>query len=534
MGNACGRHDSVDNNGKQHHGDHGDHGRTHATGTQGAAAAHHGPRQGALVAKAQGIGIQDGRHNDPEWLTTLLRHMWPYLSSTIQKQVWAMLPDMLQQSKPKWITTLDLQKFDLGTACPLVNNVIAGQGPDPGAEDVFLEMDVQWVAKGSDVELKVNPLPTFITKIPGLKSLTSFTVGVEDIAVRARVRVTMIPMLNDVPLVGALQVALLEDPLIDFELTVGQGSGGGAGLLDLLEPWLRNFVTDTISSSYVLPGHYFYPLAQGIPDIQTAHGLLEVVVIEAESVPKMDYLTNSSPYCKLWLSGAKKHTKQTEVVDYTKNPKWTKDTHHGFVVHVPDHQKLVLSLYDSDYGGDDEIGRTTLPLKDLPAGRTRDMWLGFVEDEQDAMPGGGPKTAGHNAGVYQGTADGHDKEHRSLVDKAMKAINPGPNQANQHLKECKLHVQVTYFPLSSADIRSLNIAMAKKQNPPADFLQQPVLKQLVQRYNLNDQLRPQPTAAAAPASGPASNTATAVKPRENEGGNTRGNMTDSPQGVATH
>lgn len=60
---------------------------------------------------------------------------------------------------------------------------------------------------------------------------------------------------------------------------------------------------------------------------------------------------------RLWLSGAKKHTKQTEVVDYTKNPKWTKDTHHGFVVHVPDHQKLVLSLYDSDYGGDDEIGR---------------------------------------------------------------------------------------------------------------------------------------------------------------------------------
>lgn len=68
-------------------------------------------------------------------------------------------------------------RFDLGTACPLVNNVIAGQGPDPGAEDVFLEMDVQWVAKGSDVELKVNPLPTFITKIPGLKSLTSFTVS---------------------------------------------------------------------------------------------------------------------------------------------------------------------------------------------------------------------------------------------------------------------------------------------------------------------------------------------------------------------
>lgn len=103
-------------------------------------------------------------------------------------------------------------------------------------------------------------------------------VGVEDIAVRARVRVTMIPMLNDVPLVGALQVALLEDPLIDFELTVGQGSGGGAGLLDLLEPWLRNFVTDTISSSYVLPGHYFYPLAQvRAPGCQLNGGMLRAV-----------------------------------------------------------------------------------------------------------------------------------------------------------------------------------------------------------------------------------------------------------------
>jgi hypothetical protein len=37
---------------------------------------------------------------------------------------------------------------------------------------------------------------------------------------------------------------------------------------------------------------------QGIPDIQSASGILEVEIIEAEGVPKMDYFQNSSPYCK--------------------------------------------------------------------------------------------------------------------------------------------------------------------------------------------------------------------------------------------
>jgi hypothetical protein len=60
----------------------------------------------------------------------------------------------------------------------------------------------------------------------------------------------------------------------------------------------------------------------------------------------------------LWLSGAAALSKQTPVMDYTRDPVWTKDNAFGFPVHSVGHQTLVVTLFDSDYGNaDDEIGR---------------------------------------------------------------------------------------------------------------------------------------------------------------------------------
>ncbi len=62
---------------------------------------------------------------------------------------------------------------------------------------------------------------------------------------------------------------------------------------------------------------------------------------------------------RLWLTGAKKNAVKTPYVDTTKNPKWdpARSTF-GFAVHAPDHQQLVVALYDYDgVGADDEIGR---------------------------------------------------------------------------------------------------------------------------------------------------------------------------------
>ena len=36
-------------------------------------------------------------------------HMWPQLSAAAEKLAWEMLPDMLDQNKPTWMTSLKLK-----------------------------------------------------------------------------------------------------------------------------------------------------------------------------------------------------------------------------------------------------------------------------------------------------------------------------------------------------------------------------------------------------------------------------------------
>ena len=46
------------------------------------------------------------------------------------------------------------------------------------------------------------------------------------------------------------------------------------------------------------------------------------------------------------------------------------------LVHDPEHQELTAVMYNhSNFGADEEIGRVTFPLRDLPPGEEEDLWL---------------------------------------------------------------------------------------------------------------------------------------------------------------
>lgn len=45
-------------------------------------------------------------------------------------------------------------------------------------------------------------------------------------------------------------------------------------------------------------------------------------------------------------------------------------------MHEPDYQTVTFVLFDANtITKDEEIGRMTLPIKDLPSGETKDLWL---------------------------------------------------------------------------------------------------------------------------------------------------------------
>ena len=92
---------------------------------------------------------------------------------------------------------------------PTVEDVRVFPGTDPGAEDIFLEFDFEWRGH-QDISLLLNPAPKFLQSVPGLAYLVNkvftWTVGVSDISLKGRLRTTLIPLLFDMPVVGAVQV----------------------------------------------------------------------------------------------------------------------------------------------------------------------------------------------------------------------------------------------------------------------------------------------------------------------------------------
>eukprot|EP00887_Chlorella_sp_A99_P000505 scaffold17.g505.t1 len=301
---------------------------------------------------------------DEDWISELVEQLWPNIRAAVEAQCYELLPGelggILQASKPSWLHDLELKKCSLGTKEP----DLVFRDDNEVMEDVMLEFQFDW-RSAQDVELEIQTLPenwdvawlpSFIEK--PLVDLLTFTVGVEETALRGSVRITMRPLLDRLPVVGALHISLIEQPQLDFDLTLGNSSSVP------LE---------------ITPEHYFYQIDTAAEDVEKPVGALVVQVVEAVRVPKMDLMSYSQPFVEMFV----RHTqrRQTRVLPSTKHPRWGETFE--LPVHVPEHQELTLVLWDYDWmSANDQIGRAKLPLSQLTPGQTADLWLD-VESKSD-------------------------------------------------------------------------------------------------------------------------------------------------------
>lgn len=72
-------------------------------------------------------------------------------------------------------------------------------------------------------------------------------------------RAILMPLMKQLPVVGAFKAAFVDVPEFDMHLTL---NGAGSALTSHLEPWVMTFVEDNVLSAYVMPQHYFYNLGQ--------------------------------------------------------------------------------------------------------------------------------------------------------------------------------------------------------------------------------------------------------------------------------
>ena len=102
--------------------------------------------------------------------------------------------------------------------------------------------------------------------------------------------------------------------------------------------------------------------------------MLNVEVIEARKLPKMDLIGKADPYCYVWLSSRPTNRKKTKTVKKTYTPVWNES--YSFPVQDMAVDVLKVQMYDWDRTSkDDPISTLDVELKTLKIGEVKDEWF---------------------------------------------------------------------------------------------------------------------------------------------------------------
>ncbi|EIE27751.1 hypothetical protein COCSUDRAFT_45975 [Coccomyxa subellipsoidea C-169] len=447
------------------------------------------------------------------WVNMVFSQLWPNLSAYFTKQAHPQLDPLLKQSKPAWIESIKLIKFDLGEKAPHISGVKVYRAENQAVDEVIIECDFMWAGQ-QDVQILVKPVPRFVSKVligvgKLISNLIRLKVSMMRLIVNGRLRITLTPLLNDMPIVGAIQVSLVEMPDFSFDLEV---LGGDITLLPGLEAWLNSFIRASVLRPYVLPDKYVVQLMEGAMGFETPKGIVFVKLLEAEHVPKMDMLSKSDPYVKPytlpdrytyeivpgsgmqkpralltvrlieaehvprtdWLSKTDAFVKlgvrssrmaRSQVIDNNLNPKW--DEEFKLLVHEPEHQALRVELYDYDaMDADDLIGEAKIDVKELEDQQERDLWLDIkaIEPEKGSHKGIGGKV-------------------RQVKDVSKEAVDATRRKLgrNKHDKTCRVHIKVTYYEFRKEEVEA---AMEGSQHGPGGPQHMPSQIQNKEAFNM--------------------------------------------------
>jgi hypothetical protein len=189
------------------------------------------------------------------WLQNTLDTMWPSLKAGlgeavrqgVQPQLDELLAgDALPPFIKSFITTLQILAVDFGTSAPQLTGIKSYASSRCGADDaeVTLELGTSWSTEDSKIQLSVNG---------NVIELKDVMIGMK------AMRITLGPLIPELPCVGGLSLCFSEKPNIDFSL-----STLGLDVMDLgfVHDAIVHLLKDQIAAAMVWPRAVFVPLVE--------------------------------------------------------------------------------------------------------------------------------------------------------------------------------------------------------------------------------------------------------------------------------
>ncbi|KAK0613956.1 hypothetical protein B0T14DRAFT_527377 [Immersiella caudata] len=290
-----------------------------------------------------------GGAESPGFINDLIKQLWPNICEVAK----TMIPEtakVVLEPMGSPFKNITFGKCELGPVPIHVSNVDVHQTENNG---IKLDVDVDWDGQ-CDFELKLDPLPQF---------------GVEHMKLRGRLSILLSPLLNTFPLIGAAQVAFMNEPHIDLEFT-DAAHIANIGFIDRI---VKKIVISIIGSMAILPNRFLLKLDPANDYFKTyLHplGVLRVTVESGEHLGEekeeksfLKRLVHDVPDCFVKLKLSAEPEWQTKTVDNHRHPEWNET--HEMLVYDYD-QILEADVQDQDTAtGHDDIGVGRISVKDL-------------------------------------------------------------------------------------------------------------------------------------------------------------------------
>ncbi len=91
-----------------------------------------------------------------QWLNAVLQKLWPRISVSTKKVIMENLQPVLDSSRPAFLTSLHISKFDLGTLAPRIAGIRNIQ-----TEESIVRLDIELVWSGNP-EVNITSSTVFI------------------------------------------------------------------------------------------------------------------------------------------------------------------------------------------------------------------------------------------------------------------------------------------------------------------------------------------------------------------------------------
>ncbi|KAK9787262.1 hypothetical protein WJX73_001203 [Symbiochloris irregularis] len=284
------------------------------------------------------------------WMNHMLKTFWPWYNKAIGQMILEQMKPMMDETIAKipFLQAVDFEAIDLGTKPMQIGGIKTYQTSE---DEIIFESPGSWGSNSRiriGIRLKFGPLVFYVP------------IEVQDLQMKAVARMTMRPLVETLPCIGAVNVSLMQVPYIDASLFVGNR-------LDLMQlPGIKQltaFAVEKVMGDMMLyPNSMTFDIMEGGGIQPPPQGILQVTVVR---IPKLtgggDLLSKVDPYVK--CSVRDNRISRTQTLSNTNKPVWNETF--DLIVDDPNLQSLTLIVMDDDLGAfDDEIGTAEVPLLD--------------------------------------------------------------------------------------------------------------------------------------------------------------------------